>query len=92
MFISAPGRSINHSVSAVLLLSRITCNICFMPTGRYHIYEVPAHPLQNKHRLRSMDISSSDKSSPYGVTVIPSSLWMAHTITTEGNGFILNVY
>jgi len=62
-----------------------------MPTGRYHIYEVPAHPLQNKHRLRSMVITSSHKSFPYGVCVIPSSPWIAHTIR-EGDGFILNVY
>jgi len=53
---------------------------------------VQAHPVQNKHRSRSMVILSSDKSFPYSVTVIPSSLWIAHTIITEGGGFILNVY
>jgi len=63
-----------------------------MPTARYHIYEVPAHPLQNKHKLRSMVTSSSDKSFPYGVSVIPSSPWIACTFIREGDGFILTVY
>ena len=83
-----------------LLLSRIMSQTCLIPTGRYHIYEVPAHPHQNKHRLRSMVISSSDKafpsssdkSFPYGVTIIPSSLCKASTVIKKGNRFILYVY
>jgi hypothetical protein len=90
MFISSPGRSMNHSVSAVLLLSRIICETRFMPTGRYNIYEVPAHPVENKHTPRSMVISSLDKSFPYSVTVVPSSLRIECTIITEGDGIILN--
>jgi len=39
-----------------------------------------------------MVILSLDKSFPYSVTVIPSSLWIACAIITEGGGFILNVY